>query len=110
MLAQQCNARLTLIHATTADPDLGDDSEVSWRIDVREAAEQELLRLQQFVHADADVLIEAGEPAAVICSAAARVSAEVLVIGRGSAAGVFGRLRTNAYSITRQSPCPVVSV
>ena len=36
--------------------------------------------------------------------------ADVLVIGRGSAAGVFGRLRTNAYAIIRQSPCPVVSV
>lgn len=110
MLAQEFGARLTLIHATTGEPDVGDSSEVNWRIDVREAAEQELLRLQQFVHADADVLIEAGEPAAVICSAAARVRADVLVIGRGSAAGVFGRLRTNAYSITRQSPCPVVSV
>lgn len=110
MLAQEFGARLTLIHATSAEPDLGDNSEVNWRIDVREAAEQELLRLQQFVNANADVLIEAGEPAGVICSAAARVSADVLVIGRGSAAGVFGRLRTNAYSIIRQSPCPVVSV
>ena len=36
--------------------------------------------------------------------------ADVLVIGRGSAAGMFGRLRTNAYAIIRQSPCPVVSV
>jgi len=32
------------------------------------------------------------------------------VIARGSAAGGFGRLRTHAYSIIRQSPCPVVSV
>jgi hypothetical protein len=36
--------------------------------------------------------------------------ADLLVIGRGSAAGMFGRLRTNAYAIIRQSPCPVVSV
>jgi hypothetical protein len=32
------------------------------------------------------------------------------VIGRGSAAGVYGRLRANAYTLIRQSPCPVVSV
>jgi nucleotide-binding universal stress UspA family protein len=108
MLAQEFGARLTLIHATTAEPDMGD--EVNWRIDVREAAEQELLRLQQFVNVKAEALIEAGEAAAVICSAVARLSADLLVIGRGSAAGVFGRLRTNAYSIIRQSPCPVVSV
>jgi nucleotide-binding universal stress UspA family protein len=55
-------------------------------------------------------LVEAGEPAKTICAAAERVSADVLVIGRGSAAGVYGRLRTNAYAIIRQSPCPVVSV
>jgi hypothetical protein len=33
-----------------------------------------------------------------------------VIIGRGSAAGDFGRLRTNSYAIIRQSPCPVVSV
>jgi nucleotide-binding universal stress UspA family protein len=38
------------------------------------------------------------------------VQADALVIGRGSAAGLFGRLRSNAYAIIRQAPCPVVSV
>jgi nucleotide-binding universal stress UspA family protein len=51
-----------------------------------------------------------GDPASAICTAAESMGAGVLVIGRGSAAGVFGRLRTNAYAIIRQSPCPVVSV
>jgi len=46
----------------------------------------------------------------VVCRTAERVQADLLVIGRGSAAGIFGRLRTNAYAIIRQSPCPVVSV
>jgi nucleotide-binding universal stress UspA family protein len=109
-LARKFGARLTLFHATAGDADTGDDSEVNWRIDVREAAERELMRLKSFVHAEADLMIEAGEPAKAICSAAVRVQAEALVIGRGSAAGVFGRLRTNAYAIIRQAPCPVVSV
>jgi nucleotide-binding universal stress UspA family protein len=109
-LAREFGARLTLLHVTAGDADIGDDSEVNWRIDLREAAERELLRLQSFVHAEADVLIEAGEPAKTICAVAARVQADALVIGRGSAAGLFGRLRTNAYAIIRQAPCPVVSV
>jgi len=46
----------------------------------------------------------------VVCELAKRLPAELLVIGRGSAAGVFGRLRTNAYAIIRESPCAVVSV
>jgi nucleotide-binding universal stress UspA family protein len=97
-LAQEFGARLTLLHVTACGPD------------VNLAAGEELRRLQGFVGAEADLAIETGEPARVICAAAERLKADVLVIGRGSAAGVFGRLRTNAYAIIRQSPCPVVSV
>jgi nucleotide-binding universal stress UspA family protein len=109
-LQQEFQAQLTVIHATTGIVDSGNASEVNWRIDVREAAEGELLRLQKETQTKADLLIESGDPAKVICSAARRVQADVLVIGRGSAAGVFGRLRTNAYAIIRESPCPVASV
>jgi nucleotide-binding universal stress UspA family protein len=62
------------------------------------------------VRVEADRAVEPGEAPKVICAAAARIGADVLVIGRGSAAGVFGRLRANAYAIIRESPCPVVSV
>jgi hypothetical protein len=41
---------------------------------------------------------------------AAEVHADLLVIGRNPAPGILGRLRTHAYSIIRQSPCPVLSV
>ena len=97
-LAQEFGARLILLHVTACGPGVND------------AASEELRRLQGFVGAEADLEIENGEPARVICAAAERLKADVLVIGRGSAAGVFGRLRTNAYAIIRQSPCPVVSV
>ena len=110
MLAREFGARLKVIHVTAADPDLGDSSEASWRVEVRQAAERELLRLKRFVNVEAEDVVEGGEPAKVICAAAERVEADALVIGRGSAAGMFGRLRTNAYAIIRQSPCPVVSV
>jgi nucleotide-binding universal stress UspA family protein len=109
-LAREFGARLSVVHATAGVPDLGDDPQWQWRTETRAAAGRELFHLLDGVGAEADLSIEAGEPAQVICSAAARAAADVLVIGRGSAAGVFGRLRTNAYAIIRQSPCPVVSV
>lgn len=112
-LALEFGSRLHLVHATGVSPDApeaGDDPAVSWQAAVRKSAGEELLRLQKFVGMEADSSVEAGEPAKVICSAAGRVRADLLVIGRGSAAGVFGRLRTNAYAIIRESPCPVVSV
>ena len=100
-------ARLTLLHVATCPP--GGPPSGAAGFDPAAAAQGELRRLQgggDF----ADSLVETGEPAPVICAAAARLGADVLVVGRGSAAGVFGRLRTNAYAIIRQSPCPVVSV
>jgi nucleotide-binding universal stress UspA family protein len=97
-LAREFGGRLTLLHSTPCGPD------------IQQAAGGELLKLQTAAGADAEVVLESGEPAQVICAAAERLGADVLVIGRGSAAGVFGRLRTNAYAIIRQSPCPVVSV
>lgn len=94
-LAAEFDAKLTLIHVALGTAD---------------AARRELEGLISSGRYSADLLVETGDPPGTICSAAGRLSADVLVIGRGSAAGVFGRLRANAYSIIRQSPCPVVSV
>jgi nucleotide-binding universal stress UspA family protein len=104
-LASEYGARLTVFHATACCPETGGP-----RIDMRKSAEAELRRLQESMNVEFDLLIGAGEPALLLCDAAVRVRADVMVIGRGSAAGVYGRLRTNAYAIIRQSPCPVVSV
>ena len=70
----------------------------------------EVERFEQRAGVQADVLLEAGEASKVVCDVAGRIAADVLVIGPGSAAGGFGRLRTHAYAMIRQSPCPVVSV
>ena len=109
-LQREFHGQLTLIHAIAAHAEALDEPDLSWRTGIREIAEEELLRLQRETGAEADLLLEAGEPTRIICSAAARVGAGTVIIGRGSAAGNFGRLRTNSYAIIRQSPCPVVSV
>jgi hypothetical protein len=41
---------------------------------------------------------------------AAETRLALVIVGRSSENGLAGRLRANAYSIIRQSPCPVVSV
>jgi len=105
-LAREFQAELTLMHALACAP----ESAGSWRAQIRETVAEELARMQATVGAPAEILIEAGEATHVICAAVASTRADVLVIGRGSAAGVFGRLRTNAYAIIREARCPVVSV
>jgi nucleotide-binding universal stress UspA family protein len=106
-LAGELCASLTLLHVAscpTASP------EAAGHATVLDAAREELARLQDAVGAPAGLRVEAGEACRAICGAACLLGASLLVIGRGSASGVFGRLRTNSYAIIRQSPCPVVSV
>jgi len=69
--------------------------------------------LQEFLSArgvEAPIHVHGGEVAYVIGCAAQRLRADLVIIGRSSENGLVGRLRANAYSIIRQSPCPVISV
>jgi nucleotide-binding universal stress UspA family protein len=109
-LQREFGAELTLLHVTASSPEPAPGVETRWRSQIREAIAEEFERLQQAAGTSATALIESGETAPAICAAASRIGADLLVIGRGSAAGVFGRLRTNSYAIIREAPCPVVSV
>jgi nucleotide-binding universal stress UspA family protein len=109
-LAGEFGAGLTLFHSIAEPPGHADTAQTEWLNSIRQSAEAEIGRLRETADAQAEIEIAAGDPAKTICAAAERLHADVLVIGRGSAAGVYGRLRTNSYAIIRQSPCPVVSV
>jgi len=98
--------RLSVVHASTSQP--GDEGQ--WRPKVEEALIANAREIEQEVGVEIRTFVEAGDPPRVVCTAAERLQADLLVIGRGTARGVFGRLRANAYAIIRQSPCPVVSV
>jgi nucleotide-binding universal stress UspA family protein len=74
------------------------------------AAKQKIEAMQNSLGSEADVSIIADEVPHAVHDAAVSAKADLLVIGRSADHGVIGRLRTNAYSIIRQSPCPVVSV
>ena len=104
-------AQLTVLHVNTCVQDRRDEAaDRQWRTEMEQTALEEIRRLNQSLGVNAELAIESGDPPKIVCARAAESNADVLVIGRGSAAGVFGRLRTNAYAIIRESPCPVVSV
>ena len=73
-------------------------------------AKKDIEKILRDVRAHADVKMETGDISKSVAFAAESLNADLMVIGRGAAAGVLGRFRTNAYAIIRQSPCPVVSV
>jgi nucleotide-binding universal stress UspA family protein len=98
-LAGEYQAELTLVHVT---PGGGTPQ-------ARAEALLALERLQASAY-PASARVEAGDASTVVAQLAGKQNADLLVIGRKSASGVLGRLDVTAYSIIRQSPCPVVSV
>jgi nucleotide-binding universal stress UspA family protein len=102
--ASEFGAELTVVHAVHAmeprDPEA---------MGAAQAGEHIRCLLRKLSIAG-EILIEEGDPAQVVRAAANRRSADLVVIGRSPREGVLGRLRTIAYSIVRDAPCPVVSV
>ncbi len=110
-LASEFRAKLVVVHATPlGEAHFEETFDPEWRATIGERIREKIDELVKEVKANAQVYVENGNPAEIVTAAAQRFDADLVVIGRSEAAGMFGRLRTHAYSIIRQSPCPVVSV
>lgn len=109
-VARSYSATLRIVHALSpAD----DDQEIYMKTEfgkyLLKSASQKLTLLQKEAGTDAEVSIEHGSVASVVRRAALRHKADLVVISRGGKLQKrFGRLRTNAYAIIRDSPCPVL--
>ena len=51
-----------------------------------------------------------GSAGAAVRKAAHDLQADIVITGRGRVQAPLGRLRSNAYAIIRETPCPVISV
>lgn len=110
-LAQDFQAKLWLIHAVPGAetrPQKYFDADLQAYLE--EEARKTIGELQLSAGVTAQLCLGAGEVPHVVREAALHHGADLLVIGRGKSTRALGRLRTNVYSIIRQSPCPVVSV
>ncbi|MBM3774468.1 MAG: universal stress protein [Acidobacteria bacterium] len=103
-MAQAWAADLTILHALTVDP------ESESRQALTELARDQISEHQRALGTQAEVYIEFGRLPDAVTLPAGRIAADLLVIGRGHGSGAAGRLPTHAYTIIRESPCPVVSV
>jgi len=110
--AKDFGAELTVVHAIPAtatrlggfyfDPD--------WRIELTRQANERIGFLLSDMQIAGKVRVEQGEVAMCVDEVAADIKADAVVIGRGRASGMLGRLPTHAYAIVRQAPCPVVAI
>jgi nucleotide-binding universal stress UspA family protein len=113
--AAYCGAKLRIIHAVAgADPDPDPYPQAIPNPDFRhflmQAALEEVAQLQREAGTGLEVCMESGNVSKVVQTAAERHNADLVLIGRGKLSLTFGRLRTHAYSIIRDSPCPVLSL
>jgi nucleotide-binding universal stress UspA family protein len=108
--ASRFGATLRVVHAI-ADPLPGPDalSGTNFHEFLMEAAREEIANIQSKAGTAVDVCLGAMPVADWVREVARHHAADLVVIGRGHIQGNFGRLRTSAYSIIREAPCPVLS-
>jgi nucleotide-binding universal stress UspA family protein len=109
--SQQMGAALELIHVTPRISDaLALASEKVLQHEVNQQARANIKSLLQTAGIEAPLGVAAGPIADIVAEVAEREGADLVLIGRGLTQATFGRLRTHAYEIIRNSPCPVLSV
>ncbi|HUP03142.1 MAG TPA: universal stress protein [Bryobacteraceae bacterium] len=96
-LAEEYQAELTLAHAVD-------------RESARAEATRGLERLAESASGKVTLRVEVAEKSKMVTQLTTEGKSDLAVIGRKPDSGVLGRLDMEAYSIIRQSPCPVVSV
>jgi len=110
-LAARLNAVLTATHVVPGFDFPGEGyGPPDWGLLAKKKRTAAVSKLLRKCAIDAQIHLEAGSVPQALSSAAAKLRANVLVIGRAPLAADGGRLSTNGYGIIRSSPCPVVSV
>ena len=111
-LARECGSKLHVVHVLPAST-VGVGGlyfDPAWHDSLVSRAKAEIGRIQRELQTEAKPWIQTGETPETIKEAVRRLGADLLVIGRGRHSGPVGRLRTNAYAILRESPCPTAAI
>jgi nucleotide-binding universal stress UspA family protein len=110
LLGSELSARVRLVHAV---PLLHPDTTTLVAEGpgfYTEPARRRIQELQRQAGANLLLCLDAGNVSDVVRKVAIHHEADLIVIGRGRIHERFGGIKTNAYSIIRDSPCPVLSL
>lgn len=105
------NAELQVVHVVPASGSIPSGQEsASLRGFLLDTVEQRIVNLQSDAGTNFDILLRFGRVEDVVRNAALAHEADLILIGRGVIHGMLGRLRSEAYNIIREAPCPVISI
>jgi nucleotide-binding universal stress UspA family protein len=110
-IALEAGATVHIVHAVPAAevrPEMYFDQPLE--VFLQDFAREEIAKLQKEAGTNFDSFVELGSVSKVVHEAAEKFNADLIVIGRGVVNRFAGDLRTEAYGIMRESPCPVISV
>ncbi len=106
--ASQQKLDVTLVHAVGSPNDWETTSQL--RAFLLDVARERIEKLQAEAATQFRACLEVGNAGEIVRKAALAHDADLVVIGRGLIQKHFGRLRSEAYEIIRDSPSPVISV
>ena len=102
---------LRLVHAVQgADRTITQETDPGMSDFLFDIAREQIAKMQAEAGTNLDVCLRGGSIGRVVREAALGHQSDLIVIGRGVMQKRLGRLRSSAYSIVRQAPCPVMSI
>ncbi|HTU45422.1 MAG TPA: universal stress protein [Bryobacteraceae bacterium] len=109
-IAQQFSASVRIIHSVPEiEPRAYRYFDTDFHKYLKNCAAKDIEQAQHDAATDFPVSISDGLIGRDTAILAASEQADLVVIGRGKTQGILGTLRTHAYDIIRQAPCPVLS-
>jgi len=110
-LASEQGAELRLVHAISGfDQQQCNCNEDPLREFVFNIAEERIEKLQKEAGTHVKITVAAGRTGQAVRDLALSEQADLVLAGRGVIQKPLGRLRSNAYAIIRDAPCPVISL
>jgi nucleotide-binding universal stress UspA family protein len=105
------NADLKIVHAVPGTNETASEDSVprTYRF-LFDAAREHIANMQALAGTELELCLLGGRAGPVVRAVAAGYDADLVVIGRGVMQKTLGRLRSRAYEIIREAPCPVISV
>ena len=111
LLAKRLGAKLSVLHVVEPVSDWPSLArERALQEEVRDTASAAIESMLTSAGVKATSRVVVGGIVARAAEAAREEKADLLIVGRGGIREPFGRVRTHAFGIIEQSPCPVLSV
>jgi nucleotide-binding universal stress UspA family protein len=107
-LASEQRAMLQLVHAVTTPAAIAEKSDSLYAA-LNRLARARLDALQHNAGTNVEITLGFGPVWRVVREVAVEHRADLILIGRGAIQQGLGRLRSNAYAVIREAPCPVIS-